>query len=437
MGTQANSSPPHSSAATSVTHAVLLTPPGRGAIATVLVDGPRATDCVAKQFRAANGRPLAEQPLERIVFGRWFAERGAEPGEELVICRRSERRVEIHCHGGRAAAAAVLDALSAAGCTPCKWTDWLAAIGADPLEVAARRALASATTSRTASILLDQFHGALRTAIDHVVSLIDRGEIDAAIDELTALLQHADLGLHLTRPWRVVLAGRPNVGKSSLINALVGYERAIVFDRPGTTRDVVTATTAVDGWPIELADTAGLCSYAAKADRYSPESAATDDLESTGMRQAGDRMQSADLVIWVVDAAALCSRVDAGEPFEPTRPEGALVVANKIDLLFSDQPPDTGRSRTDLERNPNAASQPEGKHSTDLLPPGATRTSATLGTGIDQLARSIAARLVPTVPPPGAAVPFTAEQVTALTHALSELKAGNASAAREHLGRLC
>ena len=83
----------------------------------------------------------------------------------------------------------------------------------------------------------------------------------------------------------VVLSGAPNVGKSSLINALVGYERAIVFAEPGTTRDVVTAGTAVDGWPIELADTAGL--------RES-----TDPLEAAGIALCGKRSRPRTWCCW-------------------------------------------------------------------------------------------------------------------------------------------
>ena len=76
--------------------------------------------------------------------------------------------------------------------------------------------------------------------------------------ELPQVIQGANFGIHLTRPWSVVVCGKPNVGKSSLMNAIVGFNRAIVHAQPGTTCDVVTQTTAVEGWPIELKDTAGL-----------------------------------------------------------------------------------------------------------------------------------------------------------------------------------
>ena len=173
-----------------------------------------------------------------------------------------------------------------------------------------------------------------------------------------------------------MLAGRPNVGKSSLINALVGYRRAIVHDQPGTTRDIVTATTAVDGWPVELSDTAGLCS--------------TDDaIERAGIALAREELRGADLVILVFDAGRNWSQADQ-VLLESARPKSRppksrqqrLVVHNKSDL-----PPTT-------------AARPAG-----------LSTSATTGTGIESLVGAIAARLVPDPPEPGAAVPFTAEQI--------------------------
>ena len=107
-------------------------------------------------------------------------------------------------------------------------------------------------------ILLDQYHGGLEHALRRTIADLERHRLAARPSAIAACCNRADLGLHLTSPWRVVVAGPPNVGKSSLINALVGYHRAVVFDTPGTTRDVVTVGTAIDGWPVELSDTAGI-----------------------------------------------------------------------------------------------------------------------------------------------------------------------------------
>ncbi len=96
----------------------------------------------------------------------------------------------------------------------------------DPLRAAAAVALAEAPTVRTAAILLDQYHGALAAALDAVAAALDRGDIGEASAGLDALVRYAPLGRRLTAPWRVAVAGPPNVGKSSLVNALAGYQRA-------------------------------------------------------------------------------------------------------------------------------------------------------------------------------------------------------------------
>ena len=106
-----------------------------------------------------------------------------------------------------------------------------------------------------------------------------------------------DVGLRLIAGWRVVLAGRPNVGKSRLLNALTGYDRAIVDATPGTTRDVVTARTALDGWPVELADTAGL-------------RPSDDPIEASGVALARARQGEADLVLVVLDRSEPLTDID-------------------------------------------------------------------------------------------------------------------------------
>ena len=99
------------------------------------------------------------------------------------------------------------------------------------------------------------------------------------------------IGRHLTRPWQVVLTGPPNTGKSSLLNAILGYSRAIVDPTAGTTRDVVTAVTALDGWPVEISDTAGIRATNAA-------------VEQAGIRLAEQRIADADLVVLVLDACS-------------------------------------------------------------------------------------------------------------------------------------
>ncbi|NLX95364.1 MAG: GTP-binding protein [Rhodopirellula sp.] len=343
-----------------------LTPPGRGAVATLRVEGLGARDVVARHFRPATGRDLSSYPPERVVFGRF----GPEPGEEVIVHAASEQAVEIHCHGGHAAVARLTELLAAAGCRRTDWRQWTRSHHQDPIAAEAHIALAEARTQRAAEILLDQYQGALRRAMDDIQALLGEGQVDQARQQIDRLLARAPLGLHLTAPWQVVLAGRPNVGKSSLINSLVGYQRALVDPLPGTTRDVVTATTALDGWPVELSDTAGL------RDGASP-------VEQAGIALAEERLAAADLAVLVFDASRPWS--DEDQRLFETYPR-SLVVHNKCDIMAPDGPP----RREGLS------------------------TSATRGDGIDALAAAIAQRLVPEVPPAGAAVPFTQAQIEAL-----------------------
>ena len=183
---------------------------------------------------------------------------GPDEGEDVVLRCLSAEAVEVHCHGGRRRWRRSERALVAGGCRLLAWDDGLAARKTTPIARAARLALAEARTQRTAAILLDQYGGALRRAFAEIDAAVAQKAAERAAEMVERLLARAPLGRHLTTPWQVVLAGRPNVGKSSLINALLGYTRAIVHHSPGTTRDVVTAVTAIDGWPVELSDTAGL-----------------------------------------------------------------------------------------------------------------------------------------------------------------------------------
>lgn len=367
--------------------AAVLTPVGRGAVATIRVVGDfsQLDDVASPLFRAANGRSLSQQELRRIAFGRW----GRGDVEEIVVGRLSNEVLELHCHGGDAAVRRILGDLQQAGCVVVSWQSQMAMRG-ESFAAECLDTLSRATTWRTAEILLEQSNGLLCTAFQSVamadVPSSQFSDIQAeTLSKLDALLAWSDFGLHLTRPWSVVLTGRPNVGKSSLINRLLGYERAIVFDQPGTTRDVVTGETAFDGWPVLLADTAGLRD-------------ATEELEAAGIALSRARLATSDLNVVVVDL---------GEP--PTDDDrrllaewpDAIVVAHKCDR------PDRWLSHQPAE---------------------ALRVSSMTGEGIDELQRLLVERLVPRVPPPGTAIPISARQVKLLQQAHAALSAGDEAA---------
>lgn len=370
----------------------LLTSPGRGAVATVALTGPHAAILLSRFFhpttRARDGSFPGELALARIYHGRWHAD-----GEEIVVCRSAPSDFEIHCHGGVAAAARLLDDLAAAGARVIPWREWVAGQTSGAIERDALTALPAASTQRTAGILLDQYRGALSRAVQEILADLAAADHASADRRLQALLAREQAGLHLTDPFRVVLAGGPNVGKSSLINALLGYQRTIVFDAPGTTRDVVSAHTAIDGWPVMLSDTAGLRRGA-------------DPIEQAGVRLAREAVDRSDLVVLVRDVTAPGANAD-----EPRAAElsALILVENKCDLV-----------------PPLPAIENE----------GTVRTSAVTGQGMGDLLREIGRRLVADPPPAGAAVPFTPAQFGILRDAQAALAGREPKIAIELLASL-
>lgn len=309
----------------------LLTPPGTGAVAVVEARGPRARDIA----RALFSKPLPE------VGGFRF---GTLAGDEVVLSATEPEAVEVHCHGGSRVARLVLDAFIAAGCeerTPRPSDEGF-------------ELLQSALTLRTANVLLDQLNGAFALEIQRLLALLE-SEPTSAAEPLHRLAELGHfVGRYLVKPWRVVIAGPPNAGKSSLVNALAGFQRSVVSEVPGTTRDAVSVRVAFDGWPVELIDTAGMRDASG--------------LEAAGIEQARKELATANRLVWVLDATDPNARV-------PELDCSQIVVANKCDL-----PP-----ACEIE--------------------GAIRVSALTGAGVAELARTIVAD-VPQVPP-GGAVPYT------------------------------
>jgi tRNA modification GTPase len=391
-----------------------LTPPGAAAIATLAVRGPQAWPIVRELFKpvSAKGSPLPEQP----VAGKfWLGRFGGDAVDEVVLAVKEVSAspppqpspskeegvqglsssaeetgsqspsplvgegwgggfasvwLEIHCHGGVEVVRMLLECLAARGVERCSWQELELRTGHDPHRAEAAFALVNALTARTAAILLDQYHGAFERARQTIVNALAAGQREDAVRLLQELARWSPLGRHLTEPWKVTVLGAPNVGKSSLVNALAGFQRCVVAPTPGTTRDIVTTRIAADGWPIEVSDTAGL-------------RPAVEALEAEGVRRARQTAGDADLCLWVVDASRA--------PVWPEPPlESAVFVINKIDLPAAWE-----------------WQQVEG-----------VAVSALAGTGIAELCLSLGQRLVPAAPLRGAAVPFTARQCQAVADAL-------------------
>jgi tRNA modification GTPase len=374
----------------SLTHVACLTPPGTGAIATLGLRGPRAWDVVRRLFRPRSSGPAL--PAEPEPGRVWLGRLGDGLSDQVVVtvplplAAAGGPWVEVHCHGGREVVRLLLDTFGAHGVSRCSWQELERRTAGRPLKALAAAALAEAGTVRTAAILLDQYQGALEQALTAVLAALDRDDPAEAGRLLAELEGRAALGRHLTAPWRVIVAGAPNVGKSSLVNALAGYQRSVVAATPGTTRDVVTAALAVEGWPVELTDTAGLRTDAGP-------------LEEEGIRRAEAALASADLCLWVLDASA--------PPAWPRAPAGAVrLVVNKTDLPAAW---DLGEAA------------------------GAVWVSARTGAGLPDLCRELGRWLVPNPPPPGAAVPFTPSLGARVAAARDVLAAGHPGDARREV----
>lgn len=373
------------------TRVASLTPPGTAAIATLALCGSDAWDISRRLFRPLS-RKQSSLPARPVAGSCWIGKFGADLSDDVVLAvKRLEPLpwIEIHCHGGKEVVRMLLDLLVSHGAQSRSWQQFLAESYADPLQAAAAVALANSPTIRTATILLDQFHGAFRRSAESILHELAQGELETARPMLERLASLVPSGKHLTSPWRVVLGGAPNVGKSSLMNALAGYPRCIISQTPGTTRDLVTASLAFEGWPVELTDTAGIRE-------------GSEELEALGVARARSAIAQADLCLWVLDAST--------PPVWPeSRPAHLRWVINKIDL---------GRA---WDQN---------------LAAGAIGVSALTSEGLDSLCASIARWLVPTPPEPGEGMPFTRRLCEGVVEACGALSSGDPNRARSTLASL-
>ena len=371
----------------------VLTAPARGAIAVIRVWGRGAIQAVGSAFRANSEKPLEQSTPGRLLLGRMGAGRGDEV--VAVVLETVIPAVEIQCHGGKAAVRMVLESLKGAAAEHGqRWElpgfDY---VDGDLLASEALEDLGLASTVLTAEVLLDQVHGALRAEITRLADLVEREPMVARAG-LEAMVDRGTIGLRLLSGWKVVIAGRPNVGKSRLLNALCGFSRAIVDSTPGTTRDVVAFQTALGGWPVEIADTAG-------------RRATNHAIEREGIERAERELGIADLVLLVVDRSESLRPIDR-RLIATTRK--ALVVANKSDLqpAWADGDPGLG-TRT------------------------AVAVSAERGDGMNALVAAMIERIVTVAPVPGEAIPFRPRHMRKLGKARDELLAANTARAAHEL----
>lgn len=332
------------------TIAAVATPPGRGGIGVIRLSGPKARvigeTLAGKTFKPrfahycdfTRDRQLLDQGLALFFPGP-----NSFTGEDVV---------ELQGHGGPVILDTLMSALLALGARQARPGEFSErAFLNDKLDLAQAEAIADlidAGSAQAAQNALRSLQGVFSEKIEDLAEKLThlRIYVEASIDfpeeeidfladgkvaaDIEALLAQLDLvetqarqGTIMREGMQVAIAGKPNAGKSSLLNALAGKDTAIVTDIAGTTRDVLREHIHIDGMPLHIADTAGL--------RESP-----DQVEQIGMQRAWDEIRSADRVLLVVDAAELrCLDPDGAWP-EFTRqlpdPEKLTLIVNKIDL---------------------------------------------------------------------------------------------------------
>ena len=334
--------------------------PGQGSVAIVRISGPQAEEIGRRLFRAPGNQEWASH---RVLYGHVVdPSSGERIDETLLLLMKAPRSftredvVEFHCHGGLEVVRRVLELVLAAGARPAgpgEFSQRAFLHGRlDLTRAEATVELINARGRRAAQLAMAGLDGGLQLRIAALRGrLLDQlAELEARVDfeedlppldpaavtaellavrtELELLVAEARQGELLREGLRVAIVGRPNVGKSSLLNLLSRRDRAIVTDLPGTTRDLLESELVLDGVPLTLLDTAGI--------------RPTDDpVERLGIERSRGALAAADAVLllfdlaegWTVADAELRSLVPPGVPL--------LLVGNKADLVDASTRPVT------------------------------------------------------------------------------------------------
>jgi tRNA modification GTPase len=337
------------------TIAAISTPSGEGAIAIVRLSGEDAIPIADKLFRSVKGKRLVEAATHTIHYGHLIDPASEQVTEEVMVSVMKgpktftkEDVVEINCHGGIVSVKRVLQLVLKNGARlaePGEFTKRAFLNGRIDLSQAeAVMDLIRAKTDRAMNVALGQMEGRLSNLIcklrqeiletlAHVEVNIDYPEYDdveemthkmlrekanLVHEELKKLLQTSQQGKILREGLSTVIIGRPNVGKSSLLNSLVHENKAIVTDIPGTTRDVIEEYVNVRGVPLRLLDTAGIRE--------------TEDIvERIGVERSRQVLKEADLILLVLNSADPLT-IEDENLFKAVEGMDVIVIVNKTDL---------------------------------------------------------------------------------------------------------
>ncbi len=336
------------------TIAAISTPLGEGGIGIVRLSGKNALLVADAVFESPNASKPSSYPTHTIHYGRIKAALTREIIDEVMLTvllapktYTREDVVEIGCHGGPVTARKVLEACMAAGARlaePGEFTKRAFLNGRlDLSQAEAVLDIIKAETDASRKVALGQLKGhlseeikSLRMTVLDVLSRIEltidfsqedvafpdpgglKGEVEALESSIRKLLATSGKGMMMRRGASVVICGRPNVGKSSLMNALLRHDRVIVTDIAGTTRDVIEESIEISGVRMRISDTAGMIET-------------TDRVELEGIRRSKEKLEHADIVIFILDASVPVSIRDE-EIFAGLKDKRIVIAANKSDL---------------------------------------------------------------------------------------------------------
>ncbi|MFH1368988.1 MAG: tRNA uridine-5-carboxymethylaminomethyl(34) synthesis GTPase MnmE [Elusimicrobiota bacterium] len=340
------------------TIAAISTPPGKGGIGIVRISGPFAVRIAEEIFEPAqNNLSLRKAKTHTLYFG-LIKSRGSVIDEAVVSLMRVPRSytgedvVEISAHGGPVVLDRILKLCTGKGARSAKPGEFtFRAFLNGKMDLARAEAVAELISSKTelaARAAVNQLEGALSGRIENwrkqltgVLSRIEakldyaeenisfitlkeaRREISGLIRAMDRLISTFNKGKLLSCGMRVAITGKPNTGKSSLLNALLERERAIVTEVPGTTRDVTEDMLDINGLPVIISDTAGL------------RRRAGDIVEKIGHKRSLDALKKADLILWLLDSGQKISRGDrfiGGLIKDMDMGRNTFVILNKCDL---------------------------------------------------------------------------------------------------------